>query len=233
MIVFAGKNLREFGLQVSGVDAYGAPQRHVTREQIPGRNGSLLIDERTYADVEVVYHVAIRSHLTENIRGLSDFLLSSEGYQRLEDIYSPDTFCMAAYQNAIDLTAEGYHNRWALFDLTFIRKPQRFLKTGDTAVEYTESSTILNPTSFEARPFIRVYGHGTVTIGDVSIAVAGSSPYTDIDCDLQDAYYGVQNMNKYITLTPNRFPVLASGENTIRVGSGISKIIITPHWWRL
>lgn len=232
-LIFAGKNLNEFGVLVSGVDTYGAPERLVTPEAIPGRNGSVLMDENTYADVEVEYHVAIRGDFASNMRGLRDFLLSTQGYARMEDSYAPEDFYQAAYYAGIELTAEGPRNKWATFDLTFYRKPQRFLKVGEQPIELTASGAVNNPTLFTALPLIRVYGRGIITVNGVGITITGTQSYTDIDCDVQDAYYGAQNLNQYVTLSPNRFPVLSPGSNSVVFGSGITKAIITPHWWHL
>lgn len=233
IVTFAGKNLADFGVQVSGIDTYGAPSRVVNAEHVAGRNGSIVIDEGTYNDVEHVYHVAIKRHLAENISGLRNFLLSVRGYARLQDTYTPDEFYQAVFHNAIDLTAEGHGNKWSLFDLTFTRKPQRFLKTGEETITLTASGTVNNFTLMDARPLLRVYGHGTLKINGTTLTIAGTASYTDIDCELQDAYYGAQNLNQYLALSPNAFPVLQSGTNTFTLGTGITRVIITPRWWRL
>lgn len=233
IVTFAGKNLADFGVQVSGVDTYGAPSRIITAQHVAGRNGSIVIDEGVYEDIEHVYHVAIKRHLADNISGLRNFLLSVKGYARLQDSYAPDEFYQAVFHNAINLTAEGHGNIWSLFDISFTRKPQRFLKSGEETITLTASGTVTNHTLMDARPHLRVYGHGTLGINSTTLTIAGTSSYTDIDCDLQDAYYGSQNLNQYLTLSPNAFPVLQPGANTFTLGSGITRVIITPRWWRL
>ena len=57
--------------------------------------------------------------------------------------------------------------------------------------------------------------------------------YTDIDCDLEDAYKGSANKNGCLQLYSGEFPTLAPGENGITLGTGITKVEITPRWWSL
>ena len=74
---------------------------------------------------------------------------------------------------------------------------------------------------------------GTVGVGSVSITFDGSTEYVDLDCDVQDAYYGVSNKNSSIILSPNRFPTLSAGETGITLGTGITKVEITPRWFEI
>ena len=56
-IVFAGKNLRDFGLVFNGSGTHGAPLRDYTTVAIPGKNGELYIDNGRYMNTKVTYHV--------------------------------------------------------------------------------------------------------------------------------------------------------------------------------
>ena len=110
----------------------------------------MIIDEGVYNNIDLTYSAMIKDDFKQNIRGLRDYLLSVKGYARLEDTYSPETYYMACYSNAVQLSARGKNNRWAEFDITFSRKPQRFLKVGERTAEFTSSGIIYNPTLFES-----------------------------------------------------------------------------------
>ena len=84
----------------------------------------------------------------------------------------------------------------------------------------------------EALPTVRVYGTGSVTIGDVTITVESADDYTDIDCETQNAYKGSVNCNSNITLEDGRFFRLTSGINAITL-NGVSRVDLTPNWWIL
>lgn len=232
-VVFNGTDLTSFGVRFSGTKTYGAPERAVSFESVPGRNGDIVIDEGAYRNTDITYTAMIHEDFKDNIKALRNYLLSVKGYARLEDSYSPDTYYMACYSNAIELTAQGPNNKWAEFDITFNRKPQRFLLSGEEEEEFTSSDSIANPTLFNSKPLIRIYGTGTVGIGSVNITFDGSTSYVDIDCELQDAYYGSVNKNSSIVLSPNKYPELLPGTNGISLGTGITQVNIIPRWWHL
>lgn len=232
-VVFNGKNLGDFGVRFSGTETYGAPERAVSFESVPGRNGDVVIDEGAYKNIDMTYTAMINKDFKNSIHGLRDYLLSVKGYARLEDTYSPDTYYMACYSSAIELSALGPNNRWAEFNITFNRKPQRFLKLGEQAQDFTASGNIVNPTLFNSKPMLRIYGSGEVGIGSYRITFDGSSEYVDIDCELQDAYYGATNKNASVVLNPNSFPELTPGTNGISLGTGITRVRIIPRWWHL
>lgn len=96
---------------------------------------------------------------------------------------------------------------------------------------FTAGGSISNPTDMPAKPLIRVYGSGAITVNGTEIEIATHSyEYIDIDCDLQEAFYGAANANMYISL--DEFPTFRSGVNII-VLDGVTRVEITPRWWRL
>ena len=62
------------------------------------------------------------------------------------------------------------------------------------------------------------------------MTITSADQYTDIDCEIMDAYKGATNCNGNIRTTDNKFPVLRAGQNNI-TKSGISRLEITPRWW--
>ena len=43
----------------------------------------------------------------------------------------------------------------------------------------------------------------------------------------------MQSRNDYIQNAGEEFPVLAPGSNSVVLGPNISRVEITPRWWRL
>lgn len=107
--------------------------------------------------------------------------------------------------------------------------------TGAVSVEYgTNPNMVVNPTLFASRPVIRVYGHGTLTVGDVTVTVAQNPyEYIDIDSEMMDCYHGDDNANSYVGFSDGEFPELPAGATTLSYSGSITKVIVTPHWWRL
>ena len=105
--------------------------------------------------------------------------------------------------------------------------------TDDTWVPYYDGSNkIYNPTLFPSKPLIRVYGYGTLTIGSDVITIASTgNPYTDIDSEIMDCFYGTTNVNNKVTFQSNDFPELRPGVTGIAYSGNITKVEITPRWY--
>lgn len=231
-VSFNNHALTDFGVYISGTGIYGSAERDYEEVEVPGRNGSVYLDNNRFKNVEVTYPAFILGgNFSSDIANLRAFLGSSPGYHRLDDTYYPNEYRMAIYAGPFEPevhdSLEG-----ASFDLTFICKPQRFLKSGDNAQNVSSGDTIYNPTYYTSKPLIRVVGSGTITINSVSVQINENSDYTDLDCELEDAYHNNDNRNGNV-VTPNiDYPSLVSGANTITY-SGFTSVTITPRWWTI
>lgn len=230
---FDGKSSKDFGVYISGLNTFGAAERDQTKVEVVGRNGNLTIDNGRYKNVSVVYPAFIYDNFSDNVAAFRNFLLSKKSYTRLEDTYHPDEFRLAKFSGSFnaDVVATLIAGE---FNLTFDCYPQRFLKRGEQDYEFTASGAIRNDTDQVALPLVRVYGDGTVTINGIAITISGSDGYTDIDCDLQEAYKDTlaTSKNNTITLNDGKFFELDSGDNSISF-TGVTKVIIKPRWWIL
>ena len=228
---FDGENSKDYGVYISGLNTFNGAERNTKKVSIAGRNGDLTIDEGTYQNVGLKYPAFIYDNFNANVSAFRNMLLSKTGYKRLEDTYHPDEYRLARFQGSFDADVidELYAGQ---FTLDFDCYPQRFLKVGEKVVEYTANGSILNKWDQIALPLLRVYGDGYVQINDIKITISGSSTYTDIDCDLQEAYKDTlaTNKNSTITLNNGEFFSLVPGTNSITI-SGVSKVQLTPRWW--
>lgn len=231
-IVFNGINGRDYGLWLQGGGTFNAPARRYNTVSIPGRNGSLTIDTGAFEEVEHIYPAFIMDDFPENVRGLRNAFLASPGYHRLEDSYHTDEYYRARYMDglAVDVAPMAVAGT---FDLRFMRDPRRFLKIGDIQVTVADGGYIENPTAFDAKPLIRVTGYGEMYVGNDKITIEQQYEYIDIDCEIMDCYHGTSNANPYVEFQKNDFPVLSPGRTGITCDQTITRIEITPHWWRI
>lgn len=249
-LIMDGRSSLDFGLVISGGGTETAPEKRYEEVDIPGRNGKLLLNTDTFFNnVTVEYKgfmfqdrhnnyakhdhndILMQRVLSERLSALRSFLGSRSGYFRIEDTYHRDEFRLGYYSGAFEPEmSQGLD--LAQFTLKFVCKPQRFLKAGEEVVTFTANSIIHNPTEFDARPLIRAYGTGSFTANGVTIKINSANSYTDIDCDLMECYKGSTNCNGNVTLTNGVFPVLAPGDNSIKL-TGVTKLEITPRWWVL
>lgn len=249
--ILDGVDSREFGVYLSGQGTFGAPSKAYTYHDVPGRNGALIGTEKRFNNIEVTYPAFIYTSFKQNISDLRNFLLSRDGYVRLEDTYNRDEFRLVSYVGAFEPEVTK-RNDAGSFDITFNAMPQRWLMSGEIPITGNPTS-IQNNTQMDAKPLIRVYGYGTIRVNDINIAIESYSAqesvsFIDIDCDTMQAYNGNKLLSKYVSVykTVNvgqgtrdytiDYPVLKPGANTIvksSVQTYISSWEVTPRWWKL
>ncbi|MCD8286524.1 MAG: hypothetical protein LUD50_04805 [Clostridia bacterium] len=247
---FNGVNSKQYHLYLSGPGVYNAPAPDVSTTSIPGVNGELIQNNamagmRRFSNVDIQYTAFFAEGLPIKTMAVKSWLLSPTSYCRLIDDYDPTFYRMAICTNAVEF--EVTRNRVAEMDLTFSCKPQRWLRSGETAQTFTASGEVLrNPFAFPAQPVIHVIGTGTttLTIGDYSVAINLSlSGGYDIalNCETQNAYYGDDHSVSSVIgefcndqIKSDYFPMLMPGDNVIEwTGSKVSKVTIEPRWWTL
>lgn len=227
--VFGNLNSKDFNVFISGEYTFTSPERDVDIVAVAGRDGTLSIDNGRFNNVEIKYPCAIVHEFRKNYNAFKGAILSQRGYKRLADSYDVDHFRRARYISSLDPEMTQL-NRHGQFEVVFDCDPRRFLKSGDKAIAITGTSVLYNPTLYPSKPLMRVYGVGTLTIGDYSLEITTANEYTDIDCELQEAYKGATNCNANIVLDDGNFPEMVSGENEITF-TGITQIDITPRWY--
>ena len=100
-------------------------------------------------------------------------------------------------------------------------------------VTISSPAELENPTLFESKPIIRVWGNGTLNVNDQYITVANSPyAYIDIDCELMDCYHGSSNANQYVSFSTTDYVTLRNGMNYFSY-SGFTKVEVTPRWYEI
>lgn len=231
-LTFDGVNIDRYKCIISNAGFYQPPERRYKTFVVPGRNGSLTMDAGDYNNIEITFPAAVYEEFNKNFPALKSFLYSNVGYRKLQTTFARDEYRKAIFKHIEDVVVspEGLIGSCKL---VFESMPQRWLESGDIPLEFTADGTIYNPTEYPSRPLIRVYGNGTLGIGGTNITLSNNTGYTDIDCEMMDSYYGSTNRNSNVVLSPNEYPTLLPGANGVSLGAGITKVEITPKWWRI
>lgn len=229
ILTFNDVSFFDFGAYYDSSEIFGTPEKQVEFFEIPGRNGDLSISQDRFKNKTIPYNCFIRENFVENFDNLMNFLLSQEGYQRLENTKEPDIYRMAQFVSELE-PKTGAFLKYGNFTLNFNCKPQKWLKSGENAIPIDSSSIVLNPTNFNAKPLIQVSGVGSIQIGSSILTLDTNTGITTIDCDMQNAYEGSINRNGNLTIQ-NGFPVLVPGRNNVSVNG--CTIDLIPRWWRL
>lgn len=201
---FNGESSDTYGVMITQNESYNAPARAGEMVSIPGRNGAYWHDLGRFENIEVTYKCAIgegtKADFVDAMSDIRAWLCSPIGYCRLEDDYNPNEYRLAVYKSGLE-TAEPFVTG-AEFEITFDCKPQRFLKSGETAVSVTSGDTITNPTLFDAKPQLQVWGYGNIGIGSQTINIddvvmgnillANSTLSTTVTLDISNMMNGDQ-----------------------------------------
>ena len=231
MIWWAGKCSNEIGVVVERYPNQNGPERRLEVIQIPGRNGDLIIDSgvyNNYAQSYEVYFNASKNRTPKQSRMVREWLQTATGYQRLENSYDPEFYRLAYFSGPAEI--ENIMNQYGRMTISFMCKPQRWRKDGETPLLLTASQTIYNEL-FPALPLIKINGTGAgnLYVGGYTVEILSLDEYVMLDSDTQNAYKGTLNKNS--TISAPEFPVLQSGDNVVDWDGNITSIEITPRWW--
>lgn len=251
IVVYNGVSSEDLDIVVEHPPKYHFPQRDYDVIHVPGRNGDVVFDKGSYQNVIRQYELAIGDYThdyTYLVNRISEWLHSGSGYARLEDSYEPEYFRQAMFMNEGEI--ENLYAHAGRITVEFNCKPQRFLKSGEVIHEITASDTVLvNPTNFESRPKLIVYGtgpgdlwftktdsktgeqkeHSTLSINEINSSII-------IDSELMDAYSIVDDEGTTVNRNNDimgKFPYIFTGINTINFNGGITKVEVIPRWWTL
>ena len=122
---FNGTPSTNFGVYISGNGVFGAPQRMYDIRSIPGRNGSLIMDNKRLDDILVTYHAFIYTDFKNKVDQLRNWLLSKAniGWQKLSDTYNTGEYRVAVYEGAF-IPDPSPNLDSGSFDITFRCRPE-------------------------------------------------------------------------------------------------------------
>ena len=225
-LTYDGVDSSSFGVFISGEGAFDAPARRGEMISIPGRNGSLFVDEGVFENITVEYPAFIgtgyEALFREKLGDLRSALTSRGNYKRLEDTYHPDEFRLGVYRSGLEVDPKVI-TRAGDFTLKFDCKPQRYLKIGEEPIVLTDGALINNPTLFYARPLLKVIGNGTVKIEPYEFIISGNDGEIWIDSEIMESYKLVHTL---YDLTDEELEVIQD-ENGVDIE--VSKEA-TPEW---
>lgn len=246
--VYDGVDSRDFGIFLFDLDTFGAGAREYESLDIPGKSGSVLIDGKRYPNRAHAYTCIIKDDAVKNLSAFRAFLLSRQGYCRLEDSIHLDEYYQAIFREDFSPVLSS-DRKMVKFQLTFERKPQRWLKSGEQVITLSSDeleetgAKILNPTRFSALPLIMFYGLSQIVwFNDIKVTTHVSPiASTYLDCETMEAYRMsggevTESCNYDIEFSDNQIPFLAPGENTIRYSDDYPSsyyITIIPRWFTM
>ena len=243
-------DLTTFGAYLFDQRTLDAPEKEYTFYDVPSRDGSLVGLNKRMKNIDVEYYFVINSNVETNLKNLRSFLLSRDGYVRIEDSGHSGEFRMGVYRGKMQVKAT--RNRDMVRGvIVFNCQPQRWLTDGETPITKTktnsasqsQSYTLNNPTHFHSKPLIRITGDGEVRIAGRSITILTTltHSYVDIDCDSMACYCGNLNCSPDVII---RYSSEATGYGadpptlppgnwgiTFPAYTNVTEVTVTPRYW--
>ncbi len=252
-LIFNSISTEDLGLIIQAPPVYTFPSKDLSTEHVPGRNGDLIIDNKSYNNVDRVYSIASvfrpGTGFIANSQKIIEWLTSAKGYCRLEDSYDPLVYRLAEYQANNSLT--NYYDQATAMNVTFNCKPQRYLKDGEKEVDFTGSEIVLeNPTKEISLPYITIsditYSENDVILMTITNFDTSSVTSTitisqlpknsmTIDSEEQTVFYKddagyIEDLNRYLNLNGSDFPKFLAGKNIISIAKYIKDSILIENY---
>ena len=235
---YNGKCSADFGLHIEKKDVFSAPEYDAEFISIPGRSGDIINPNRRFSNIKVTYTVFLAQKntaaLADVLRNIKGWLYSEpDRYHEITDSYDAEYFRYGVISGNLDI--EEQLNKVGSFTVTFNCKPYKYSFAGQEMVAVDDSTlTVTNPTAFESRPYIKLYGSGVVTLNISSRdstslwTISAIDEYIEIDSELMNCFKGTALKND--TVKGAEFPVFKSGVCTINCTGDVSRIEVIPRW---
>lgn len=225
---FNGVRAADYGIYVTDVNVFNSAARDVEYIQIPGRDGAFALDRGRFQNISVVYKCVMTQDTDEDFAtAISEFrnaIASTKGYKRLEDDIHTDEYRMGVFSKGLE--APTLNTKTATFDVEFNCQPQRFLKSGETAVSVASGGTITNPTLFESHPLLHLWGYGNIEINGEQLSI-NNDQYGRILLVDKTTHEGT-SLHKYIyhnSVSPNpKVSLMNEGDTLTLVGGSFISV---------
>ena len=233
---YNGRSSADFGLHIEKKDVFSAPEYDAEFISIPGRSGDIINPNRRFANIKVTYTVFLArkniAALAAVLRDIKGWLYSEpDRYHEITDSYDAGYFRYGVISGNLDI--EEQLNKIGCFTVTFNCKPYKYSFAGQETVAADASElTITNPTAFESRPYIKLYGSGAVALmmqpHGRGMMISNLDEYIEIDSELMNCFKDTTLKND--TVTGDGFPMLKPGTTTIACAGNVQRIEVIPRW---
>ena len=168
-LVIAGRSISDWGLKVSDANVFDSPVRSQEEIVVPGRNGTLIIDNGSWKNIDITYTCYFeKSNFDKSLADFQSYLGKLKGYQRIEDTIRLGEYRLANLSEMVSIKRDGAGYHSGVFDITFNCKPQRFLKSGE------EPIFIMPPLNGTSTPSLYDFRQKGTTVRILKIPESGS-----------------------------------------------------------
>ena len=207
------------------------PDRKINENTSPiGIDRAILFDDKAYNNREVELMLGFEGKDSE--KNIQKFLskLDTGGYVDFQMYSDPDYIYQVARLSTATITRPSYSDSYRELNMTLSCAPFKYLDsaTKTVSVKAGTDTIITNPTSFNAKPIIKITSTGdtSLTVNGKTLNIKDVQKEITLNSELQDAYvqegYTVTNVNNQVSV--GAYPILKPGDNTIKLTSGTANV---------
>lgn len=217
--IFNNISSEDRGIIVNKLPPISKAERSFEKITVPGRNGSLYIDNECYNSF--TYEITCTLMPGSDIRSIAKWL---NGTGKLTICTELDKFYNVIVRNQIDF--EQVYRVCNEFVVVFDVEPIAHSVQEKELLFSKEAEFIIKESTYDIRPYIKVNGNGniTFTINNRSVVLTEVEQYIELDCQLEEVYKDNQNCNDKAECED--FPTLVPGNNNISWIGNVSYIQI-------
>lgn len=205
------------GVVVEKVPIAPKPNHSYTKYTIPGRSGSLVIDNKTYDDIPL----SLECHFNSDNVNINDIRSWLDGYGKLqidgEKEYTGYISNSISFEKVLNFKK---------FIIQFMLHPLAKALTA-TNVSRTTTGTF-NADTFETYPTITITCSGNVSVGlnGTTFTLTGANGTYVLDCE---AKIITKNNSNQSSIMGGDFPKVINGSNSLTLSGTISALTISYY----
>ena len=204
-----------------------------TEYYIKGRDGALHVDEG-YEDFDVqVMLVLLDADVDKRyqVNAWADGtgkLISSDDVYYVGNVLVAKAYKASVKEEVVWQRVKANHGFYDTATITFKCEPFLY-EAIDSQITLTDTESFINPGSAISYPLIQVNGSGdaSFSVNGAEIQIDDMTAGTPVYIDCANGYVYTE---QGATSIRGDIPYLDFGTNTVAINSGISSIVITPHW---
>ena len=148
VLTYNGQTSESFGLIIAGSNSEVAAARSRDEIVVPGRNGSIFIDNGSYLNVKISFEVVLKDAAITNMMAISRWLLGPTDYVKLEESEKPEYYRMAIFDGSFEAVRTALNEKGKA-TLSVACAPQKYLNQNgqEVAIDLDVSGGVLSYTA--------------------------------------------------------------------------------------
>lgn len=226
-LIFRGVSTETLtGVKISRMPSHKKAQMTQTEYHIKGRDGNLHVNEG-YANFDITA-VLVLIDATAATRQIVNAWADGSGKLITSDDLTK-AYKASVLEEVVWARVRGNSGYYDTATITFNCDPFMY-EAVETVTTMTASGDIVNQTSADAYPMIKVEGSGTVSFSFAGeeIEITDMSALEPVYIDCETGYiYTESGTAKEMS---GNIPYLPIGTNTVTFGENLTRLTVTPHW---